>query len=434
MGPGLPPLVMLAALLVSLPQADESAAGGLQLSPAEVALALEFSPLPPPPADPTNSWADDPAAARLGRSLFFDPRLSGPGTVSCSTCHLPDQGWGDGRALAHGVADHTRHSMTLWNVAYNRWFFWDGRKDTLWGQALEPLEDPREHQSSRLAVLHVIASDPDYTRAYTELFGPLPALHDSERFPAQGRPVPDDDEHPHAVAWNAMAPGDQAAADRAYANLGKSIAAFERAIVSRPAPFDVFVEGLRQGDSAKLAALSASAQRGFSLFVGKGQCFLCHDGPGFSDGEFHGNRIPLGPVRDPGRALGIEKLRRDPFNSLSEHADDGGRSGRIKLSLAPRGFHIPGDFKTPGLRNVAVTAPYMHDGQMASLEEVVAFYSSLENAAAPDPTGERLIEARNFSAGEQADLLAFLRALTNEHLPAELTSAPETPWMPVAQR
>jgi cytochrome c peroxidase len=406
----------------------------LVLTLEQIELAKEFSPLPDPPADPTNAVADDPAAARFGQALFFDPRLSGPGDISCSSCHTYEQGWGDERPLAEGIVELDRHAMTLWNVAYNRWFFWGGRKDTLWSQALDPLEDPREHGGSRLAVAHVLHDDPAYARAYAQVFGPLPELADEARFPSQGRPVRGDRDHPHAVAWASMSADDQLAVDRVYTNVGKALAAYQRLLVSRRAPFDVFVEGLEEDDPEKLAALSPAAQRGFGLFLGKGQCLLCHDGPTFSDREFHGNRVPLSNISDPGRAQGISRLMADPFNSNSAFADDGGRMGRTRLNIAPRGFHLPGDFKTPSLRNVAVTAPYMHEGQFAKLEDVIHFYSTMEGAAAADPTGEQILLPREFTEQEQADLLAFLHALTDESLPEALRGPPDSPELPSGDR
>ncbi|RKY22323.1 MAG: hypothetical protein DRQ55_01415 [Planctomycetota bacterium] len=424
------------AALAAVPAQNDDHGGGdasasaLVLTPAEISLALEFSPLPAPPPDPTNAVADDAAAARLGQALFFDQRLSGPGEISCASCHQPELGWGDGRKLAQGVAQHPRHSMTLWNVAHNRWFFWDGRKDSLWSQALAPLEDPREHAASRLQIAHSLASDRGYARAYADVFGALPDLSDSARFPPRGRPVPGDEGHEHARAWASMDAADQRLVDQVFVNVGKAIAAFERRISSDRAPFDVFVEGLRTGDERSLAAISPSAQRGFALFAGKARCLLCHDGPLFSDREFHANRVPTGEGVDPGRALGIVRLLEDPFNGSSEHADDGGLLARTKLSFPRVGWELPGVFKTPSLRNVAVTAPYMHEGQLATLEQVIAFYSSLEGAAPPGMHDEKILQPLHLSAGEQADLLAFLRALTDEQLPQELTVAPATPYLP----
>jgi cytochrome c peroxidase len=421
--------LLLAVLALPLPAGDDEG-WSLVLSPRDVELALEFSPLPPVPADPTNAFADDPAAAHLGRFLFFDERLSGPGDVSCATCHKPELGWGDGRRKAKGVSHHPRHSMTLWNVAYNRWFFWDGRKDSLWSQALGPLEDAREHGTTRMAIAHVLAGDPDTARAYTDVFGPLPDLSDGERFPADARPVPGDDGHDHAEAWLAMDAADRDAVDLVFTNVGKAIAAYQRLLITDHAPFDVFVEGLRSGDEEVQAALSPAAQRGFSLFAGKANCILCHDGALFTDREFHANRVPTEEGTDPGRGLGIARLLEDPFNGLSPYADDGGEIARTKLSFPRGGWEIPGIFKTPTLRNVARTAPYMHEGQIATLQEVVAFYSSLDGAVPPGRHDEGIIMPLGLTDAEQADLLAFLEALTDEELPDELKGPPETPWMP----
>jgi len=420
---------LLSCLALAARQAPSEVAA-LIFPAEERAILLELSPLPEPPRDPTNAVFESAAAARLGQALFFDARLSADGSISCASCHSPAKSWTDGKPLARGLSGLARHTMTLWNVAHNRWFFWDGRKDSLWSQALGPLEDPREHGTSRLAILHVIAGDPGLSRAWREVFGELPELGDARRFPREGRPVPAEPEHAHALAWAAMTPEDQEAVTRAFARVGKAIAAFERQLVSRSAPFDRFVEGLRTNDAAAMAALDARAQRGAMLFVGKARCVLCHDGPNFTDFEFHDNRVPVGEEGgDPGRKLGLRQLRADPFNTLGTYADDGGESGRIKLGLLVRESHLGKQFKTPTLRNVARTAPYMHEGQFASLAEVVHFYSRLENASPENPS-ERIVQPLDLGAEEEVDLVAFLESLTDESLPDELRGPPPTPYVP----
>jgi cytochrome c peroxidase len=414
-------VIALLACLALVPQAP----AGPGLTAEERARVLELSPLPPPPRDPTNAHEDDPRAARLGQALFFDRRLSKTGTISCAHCHDPARGWSDGRARAIGLDQVQRHTPTLWNVAQNRWFFWDGRKDSLWSQALAPLEDPAEHAGSRLQYAHLVAADGRYRAAYERVFGALPELSDPERFPPLGRPVPGVPEHPHARAWNGMNAADRDAVDRIFVNLGKALAAYQRRIVSRRAPFDVFVEGLREGDARKRAALSPAAVRGLQLFLGKARCHTCHDGPYFSDLEFHDDRVPpLDPTQEPdsGRHAGIALVLDDPFNGLGRHSDDPG-AGRTKLAYLARTNHNRRELKTPTLRNVAVTAPYMHQGQLATLAEVVRFYSTLEGALAPHPE-ERLVEPLGLSPEEQADLVAFLESLTDTSLPAELTGPP----------
>jgi cytochrome c peroxidase len=398
-----------------------------ELGPGERAILLELSPVPPPPPDPTNAHAADERAARLGQALFYDARLSADGSVSCATCHQPERDWTDGRPLARGLEGLARHTMTLWNASHQRWFFWDGRKDTLWSQALAPLEDPREHGTSRLAILHLLAEDPAYARAWRDAFGPFPA--ELARWPKAGRDVPAQPEHEHSAAWAALTPAEQDAANRAFANVGKALAAFQSRIVSAPAPFDRFVEGLREGAPDKLAALSPAAQRGAALFVGRARCVFCHDGPLFTDLEFHDNRVPVGEEGgDPGRKLGIRRLRADPFNSRSAFADDGGAVGRIKVGLLREDSHGGKLFKTPGLRNVARTAPYMHEGQFATLADVVRFYNRLENAA-PESPSERIIQPLGLDEDEEADLVAFLESLSDAGVPEGLARPPATPFI-----
>ena len=178
-------VVALALPGCAYPPADEP------WSEAELKLirSLWLGTLPPLPAEPGNAVADVPEAARFGQLLFFDQRLSANGQVACSTCHQPEKLFTDGLPVSVGIGPVERNAMGLVGVAYSPWLFWDGRKDTLWSQALAPLEDPREHASSRLAVAHVVASDPGYRRAYADVFGAQLELLDPARFPAEGRPV-----------------------------------------------------------------------------------------------------------------------------------------------------------------------------------------------------------------------------------------------------
>ena len=401
-------------------------------SPDEVARILEHSPLPAPPPDPTNAVYEEPAAARLGQALFFDKRLSGTGETSCATCHEPERSWTDGKKTASAASVLSRNTPAIWNVAYNRWFFWDGRKDTLWSQALTPLEDPREHAGNRLQYVHFVLEDPDYRRAYTEVFGEPPDLSDPIRFPREGRPVPGDPDHPHRLNWTSMTARDRETTNRVFSNLGKAIAAYERQIVSRSAPFDHFVEGLREGDAEKQAAIPDAAKRGLALFLGKGRCFLCHTGPNFTDLEFHNDRVPGGEgegALDMGRFLGVIQVREDEFNGIGLYSDDPTGPARDKVAFLVRNVHSRGELKTPTLRNVARTAPYMHNGQFETLADVVRFYSKLEGALPVHKGAERLLVPVNLSEAEELDLIAFLESLTDESLPAELLAPPSRPYL-----
>ncbi len=420
------PSLRLAArllLVVVLVPATSSAAS---FTPAEVSRILRLSPLPPPPPDLSNRFADDPAAARLGQMLFFDPRLSRNGTTACATCHDPARGWSNGQTVTDPEIRFARHVPSLWNVAaYGRWFFWDGRADSAWSQALWPLESEREMATTRLRLAHHVHADRRLRRAYEAVFGPLPrTLHDRKRWPADAKPVVADPSHPYHRAWASMADADRETVDRIFSNLGKAIAAYERRIVSRNAPFDRFVAALRAGDAAGEALLSESAQRGLQLFVGRGQCTLCHSGPNLSDGEFHDVGIALGPQQriDSGRYAGARILLGDNFSRRGPYADGGAATAPITFLVVQTDQLAA--FKTPTLRDVAGSAPYMHDGRFPTLESVVRFYST-RNGASPVDHSTTLLKPLGLGDQDVRDLVSFLESLSGEPLAAALTRALE---------
>lgn len=392
---------------------------------------LALSPLPPPPPDPTNRFADDPRAARFGQFLFFDARLSADGSVSCASCHDPTRGWSDGRSLPTGMGPVPRHAMGLANVAHNRWFLWDGRADSLWAQALQPIEDLREHGFSRLELAHLLVQDADLRNAYEQIFGSLPDLSDASRFPAHGSPRPATPDHPHHRSWSGVTTGDRETIDRIFSNVGKALAAFQRRIRSSGSRFDQFVEGVRSHDEALLGALSASEIRGLRLFVGDARCVTCHSGPNFTDREFHDNRVPPlggGTTRsDPGRHAGIALVTRDPFNGVGAFSDAPEGPARDKLDYLVQRAHNLYEVKTPSLREVSRTAPYMHQGQFASLEEVLQYYDTLEGAAWSHHS-ETILQPLRMTREQLADLAAFLRSLEGRALDPELLKQPAHPF------
>jgi cytochrome c peroxidase len=397
----------------------------------ELAKIYRRSPLGELPPEPVNGVADSAAAAALGQFLFFDIRLSANGKIACASCHQPARGFSDGQALAKGLLPGTRNTPSLLNAALNHWFFWDGRADSLWSQALQPLEGAREAGGDRLHIAHLVADDSALGAAYQRVFGPLPPLEDTARFPPHARPDPDP-RSPMAEAWQAMALPDRTAINRAFSNLGKAIEAYERKLISGDSPFDTYVEGLRTGDSVKEAALSPAAARGLKLFVGAANCHACHTGPALSDGEFHNLGLPLlpGEAPDRGRAAGMTLLRADIFNAAGPFSDEPTESAKLRLGSLPPPKSQLGAFKTPSLRNVALTPPYMHDGRFADLPAVLKFYAQGGAATRGHLVGRRdltLSLVPHLTAEQQADLVAFLRALTGAPLPPSLTEAPAGP-------
>ena len=402
--------------------------GSVDFTSAEVEAILELSPLPPPPPDPTNAWYEDEGAARLGQALFYDRRLSATGDLSCATCHVPERSWTDGKKRGVGLETVRRNTPSLWNVAHNRWFFWDGRRDTLWAQALTPLEDPKEHGSSRLEVAHLLAGDPAYRRAYGEVFGELPDLSDPARFPAAAMPVYDASSA-KGQAWRGMREEDRETVNQVFVRAGKAIAAFERELVTPEAPFDVYVRGLRESDPYSQRAITDAAKRGLRLFAGKARCHLCHFGSNFTDREFHDTRLAGEPSDGPdlGRYMGIQAVTVDPFNGIGRYSDDP-VAAEVKVGYLLLNAHAAREFKTPSLRNVRFTAPYMHDGRFDTLEEVIGFYDTLEDAD-PRKSQEKLLVPIHLDDGEKADLISFLDTLSATRLPAELLGPPPVPYL-----
>ena len=386
------------------------------LSPERLARKLRrMSPRAELAADPTNRVADNMEAALLGKALFFDTRLSPDGHFSCATCHDPERAFTDGRALPEGRGEITRNSPTLLNVGRRRWLFWDGRADSLWAQFRHPLENPAEMDGDRLALAHLITTDTALKRSYEGVFGATPDLSDSARFPAHARPSAAEVDDERANDWAKMSVEDKVTINKLLANTGKALAAYQRKLETAESPFDRFVRAYLAGDQTGGGHLTPLAQRGIEVFLGKGKCTLCHMGSELTDEEFHHLAVP--PLNeelptDTGRYLGAKLVKSEPFNAASVHSDQ--RSGEAAdfVSLLKADADQFGELRTPSLRNVAETAPYMHQGQFTSLEEVVRFYSTLEGAQRTGHHQELTLTPANFTEAEEGELLAFLRSLS----------------------
>lgn len=269
----------------------------------------------------------------LGKTLFFDPRLSVNKQQSCASCHNPDLGFSDGMAKGVGAmgGDLGRNTPHLYNLAWSSAMFWDGRMETLEHQALGPIEAAGEMNMPLNMLMPRLKKVKWYRDTFAKVYGDEGLTKDT---------------------------------------LGRAIAAFERTIISDNSPFDRYIAG-------DAAAMSPSQIRGLSLFNGKGNCIDCHDGPNFTDDSYH--NIGVGDD-DPGRA-----------------AIDGEKS-------------MTGAFKTPGLRNIIFSAPYLHDGSAASLEEVIELY---DKGGIKNPHLDKLIKPLKLTKQEKFDLISFLGALTD---------------------
>lgn len=311
-----------------------------------------------PPADPTNAFADNPRAAALGRALFFDPRLSANGEVACARCHDPAMGLADGLARSVGVDAGDRNAPSVLAAPGQRWQFWDGRADSAWAQALGPFENPREMGFTRLGVAHAVAQR--YAAEYTALYGPLPPLDDRARFPAAGMPG--------QGPWESMTADDRRAVDRLFANVGKSIAAFERTVTPGESAFDRYARG-------DVGALPEAARDGLRTFFEAG-CDQCHHGPTLSDDSFHNVHFDTGRrdgQPDTGRFAGVDALRESPFRADGAFSDAPATSAHLRRLQPVEAMR--GQFHTPSLRNVASTGPWGHGGTFTSVRAVVLHYA-----------------------------------------------------------
>ena len=371
--------------------------------------SLWIGSLPPLPPDPSNAVADDPRAAQLGRRFFFDTRFSANGEVSCATCHEPDRVFTDGLARAEAIGTTLRSAPTIVGIAYSPWFFWDGRRDSQWSQALGPMESPDEHGGTRTQYAHVIDEDQSYRAEYEAIFGPLPDFSDRARFPETAGPI--DDLEEARVAWEAMTPEDREAVTQVYVNMGKAIAAYERLLMPGPSRFDTYVQALLEGKIETVQnTLTPEEVAGLVLFIGRGNCIRCHNGPLFTNNGFHNVGVPTaeGLPLDLGRISGVQEVISSDLNCLGPYSDAGPDDCAELRFVKSLGQELPGAFKVPTLRNVAETAPYMHSGQFASLDEVLNHY----NQSQPGPIGHNELTPLNFSEGELAQLEAFLGSLS----------------------
>jgi cytochrome c peroxidase len=310
-----------------------------------------------PPKDTTNKLADDAAAAALGKRLFSDTSLSPTGVVSCATCHVPSKLFTDALPVSEGVGHTDRNAPSLALASHQRWQFWDGRADTLWMQALQPMENAQEYNASRLFVAHRIFDA--YNADYTAVWGALPPLGDTVRFPAAGKPGD--------AAYDKMVGSDQTLVSRVFVNVGKSIAAYERTLRVKPNRLDAYIGG-------DTNALTVAEKNGLTVFFRVG-CAQCHWGPTLSDDAFHATRFPTGRrdgKADTGRQDGQALLVQSPFIASGPFSDDRTVAHALGITLDPS---IIGAFKTPTLRGVNKTAPYGHGGQLATLDAVVTLYS-----------------------------------------------------------
>jgi cytochrome c peroxidase len=371
-------LVVSMVIFVTLPALS---ANKIIFSESERATIVSHGPWPPKmTSDPSNRVSGDKSAITFGRELFRSRFLSTSRRHSCVTCHKPNLAYGDGLARSTGVSTVDRNTLSLANLRLNRWYGWDGSSDNLWAQSIRPILDPREMNATPTLIAKRLRNDAPFSRGYQATFKSSPTSHDDEQI---------------------------------LVNLGKALAAYQETIVTPKTPFDRFRDTLAKTDKQQVGQYPLAAKRGLKTFLGKGNCGLCHLGPNFTNGEFDDASIrsfkPSGGI-DKGRFGGIQKLKKSPHTLSSRFNDDPRKASGVATRYLTRSHRSWGQFRVPSLRNVSKTAPYMHDGSLATLADVVRHYSNL-NEERPHLDGRGLLRRLNLTDIEIADIVAFLETL-----------------------
>ncbi|MBD8874731.1 cytochrome-c peroxidase [Roseibium polysiphoniae] len=338
-------------------------------------------PLNPTP-DPSNRFSGDQTAIAFGKDLFSDPRLSRDENLSCTSCHVPELGFTDGLERSTGIGEVDRNAPAIANLANFRWFGWDGRSDTLWGQSIHPILNDLEMAATAADIAAQMAGQEDLAARYEQATQTNPA-----------------DETPEAI----------------LVNTGKILAAYQETLRTPRTRFDDYRDALVTGATAGQVAYPDAAKRGLKIFTGKGKCSICHFGPLFTNGEFHSigiKHFAAADRVDTGRYGGLKAFRESKLNRLGPHSDEDQALAAKAPSAYAAFLHSNwGAYRVPSLRNVGATAPYMHDGSLATLEDVVDHYSDM-NMDRLHSDGETLLRPLDLSAQERADIVAFLHTLT----------------------
>jgi cytochrome c peroxidase len=376
-----PALILLVWIIVIMlgvqaPSASED------ISAEERNAILAFGPWPPAARpDTSNRYSGNAPAIALGKQLFFDRRLSKDNLLSCADCHQPDQHFTDGVALNRGHGKIARHTPSVVNLRWNHWFGWGGEADSLWAQSIRPIISKNEMAGTTDLIRNAVVDDQLLSCQFRHVFKSDPSQLDD---------------------------------DQLLVSIGKVLAAYQETLISGQSAFDLFRDGIDTGDSAAINSYPKSARRGLKIFIGEGRCNLCHFGPRLTNGEFADIGVPFfiskGQI-DKGRFGGIQALKKNPYNLLGKYNDDtNGKSDVRTLHVEVRHRNW-GEFKVPSLRGVADTAPYMHNGSVETLDDVINFYSEL-NEERLHTDGEKILRPLNLTPRQKSDLKAFLQSLS----------------------
>lgn len=333
------------------------------------------------PQDPGNELSGVEWAETMGRQLFSDKTLSGNGAVSCATCHKESRGFTDGLAVAQGIGKHVRNTQGLLNAGLQSWFGWDGGTDSLWAASLRPMLSDIEMGGNIESIAAALRKQTDLVNTLGTELSLMPDAMDDESIVVLA---------------------------------AKAIGAYLRTLSSPPTTFDAYREALQKRDMQALEQYPASAKRGMVTFFGDANCWICHFGPDFSNGEFHDIGRPfftgVGQV-DPGRYTGIDRVKADRYNLLGRFSTITHHSETRRIKSVKQTQSNFGQWRTPSIRNLTLTAPYMHDGSLETLRDVVDFYADMD-VTRLHVKGESLLQPLDLDESGREDLVRFLETLS----------------------
>ncbi|MGJ8647423.1 MAG: cytochrome-c peroxidase [Marinomonas colpomeniae] len=356
---------------------------GLEYSDQELTMIRSLGPWPTESVkDPSNRFSQQEGAIELGRQLFFDRRLSKDNRFSCADCHQPNQAFQDSLPLNKGFDPLHRHTSSLLDVGHRPWYGWGGEHDSLWSQSIRPMLASAEMHTNITILKNTLKQDNQFQCAFQQV---------------TDRTIGSFSE------------------DELLITLGKLLASYQETIKSGSSSFDLFRnQRIKQSSRNDEQYLSIDAQKGLKLFIGEARCVLCHSGPNFTNGEFGDIGVPFfiqnGQGVDKGRYKGIQALRKDPYNLLGKYNDDPSKNNAVRtkhLQLLHRNW---GEFKVPSLRNVSQTAPYMHNGSVRTLVDVIDFYSNLDEERL-HADGEKILRPLHLNEEQSRSMVAFLTSL-----------------------
>lgn len=355
------------------------------------------------PPDPGNNLSEFVWAQELGKYLFFSEMLSANQAISCGTCHQPDSGFSDNRPVAVGLKQGVRNTQGLLDVGLHRWFGWGGGTDSLWAASIRPLLAASEMGNDVATLANTLRADAHVKTAVQKHL-----LNSDFRITSANKSLIEANAYDDALVTSLSD-------EDVMVFAAKSIAAYMRTLRSKPTAFDRFRNALVNEDLQAQLKYSESAKRGLKIFIGDANCRTCHFGPNFSNEEFHdtgrGFFTSVGKV-DPGRYAGIKRVKKDPFNLLGKHST-GDSSVQLKTSRVKLGQVNWGQWRTPSLRNLQLTAPYMHDGSLKTLREVVDAYADIDIERLHSQ-GESLLKPLDLDDDQRNDLVNFLLSLSVE--------------------